>query len=361
MANTKDLIEKLVRDEVRALSAYHVPDASGFIKLDAMENPYQLPADLVDEWLSILREVDLNRYPDPGAQSLKAELRKAMHIPADMEVLLGNGSDEIIQMIIMALAKPGAMVLAPEPSFVMYRMIALFCNMGYVGVPLSADFSLDMSAMRTTIEQHQPAVTFLAWPNNPTGNLFAEDDVLEIIERAPGIVVLDEAYTSFAEQSFMERLGDYDNLVVMRTVSKSGLAGLRLGYLAGPAAWLNEFDKVRLPYNINVLTQASAEFALRHANVLDAQAALLRAARSELFDALNAIDGVEPYPSAANFILFRVPTGQATTIFESLKSQNVLIKNMHPAGGMLADCLRVTVSTLEENAAFLTALKASLS
>jgi histidinol-phosphate aminotransferase len=353
-------IQKLVRDEVRALSAYHVPDASGYIKLDAMENPYQLPADLVDEWLNVLREVELNRYPDPGAASLKAELRRAMHIPADMEVLLGNGSDEIIQTIIMALAKPGATVLAPEPSFVMYRMIALFCNMAYVGVPLNTDFSLDMAAMRIAIEQHQPAVTFLAWPNNPTGNLFAEADVLEIIERAPGIVVLDEAYTSFAGQSFMDRLGDYDNLVVMRTVSKSGLAGLRLGYLVGPAAWLNEFDKVRLPYNINVLTQASAEFALRHADVLDAQAAELRAARSELFAALNALDGIEAYPSAANFILFRVPAGQAATIFESLKAQNVLIKNMHPAGGMLEDCLRVTVSTPEENTAFLAALKASL-
>lgn len=353
-------INKLIRDEVRALSAYHVPDASGFIKLDAMENPYQLPDSLVDEWLEVLRKVDLNRYPDPSAQSLKIALRKVMQIPADMGVLLGNGSDEIIQMIIMALAKPGATVLGPEPSFVMYRMIALFCNMNYVGVPLSTDFSLDMAAMRAAIEEHQPAVTFLAWPNNPTGNLFDEADVLAIIEQSPGLVVLDEAYTSFAGQSFMQRLGDYDNLVVMRTVSKSGLAGLRLGYLAGPAAWLNEFDKVRLPYNINILTQASAEFALYHADVLDTQAAKLRAARSELFTELNAIDGIEPYPSAANFILFRVPTGQATTIFESLKTRNVLIKNMHPAGGMLADCLRVTVSTPEENAAFLTALKASL-
>lgn len=361
MTDTKELIEKLVRDEVRALSAYHVPDASGYIKLDAMENPYQLPDKLVDEWLNVLREVDLNRYPDPAAQSLKAALRKAMHIPTDMEILLGNGSDEIIQMTIMALAKPGATVLAPEPSFVMYRMIALFCNMNYVGVPLSADFSLDMDAMRAAIEQHQPAVTFLAWPNNPTGNLFDKSDVLAIIERSHGLVVLDEAYTSFAEQSFMRQLGEYDNLVVMRTVSKSGLAGLRLGYLAGQAAWLNEFDKVRLPYNINILTQVSAEFALKHADVLDEQAAKLRAARSELFKALNDIEGVTPYESAANFILFRVPTGQASTIFESLKSQNVLIKNMHPAGGMLADCLRVTVSTPEENTALLTALKASLS
>ncbi|WP_126453440.1 histidinol-phosphate transaminase [Sulfuriflexus mobilis] len=353
-------IKKLIRDEVRALSAYHVPDASGYIKLDAMENPYQLPAELVDEWLDVLREVELNRYPDPGARPLKAQLRKAMQIPADMELLLGNGSDEIIQMICMALAKPGATVLAPEPGFVMYRMIALFCNMDYIGVPLHTDFSLDMDAMRAAIEEHRPAVTFLAWPNNPTGNLFSETDVMEIIEHAPGLVVLDEAYTSFAGQSFMARLGDYDNLVVMRTVSKSGLAGLRLGYLAGPAAWLNEFDKVRLPYNINILTQASAEFVLSHTDVLDAQAAKLRAARGELFTAMQAIDGIEPYPSAANFILFRTPAGQATAIFESLKAQNVLVKNMQPVGGMLADCLRVTVSTPQENTAFLTALRDSL-
>ena len=360
MADEKELIEKLVREEVRALSAYHVPAASGYIKLDAMENPYQFPTELIDEWLRVLREVDLNRYPDPGATSLKAELRKAMHIPAGMDVLLGNGSDEIIQMIMMALARPGATVLAPEPGFVMYRMIALFCNMEYVGVPLNTDFSLDMPAMQAAIEQHQPAVTFLAWPNNPTGNLFAEADVLEIIEHAPGLVVLDEAYTSFAGKSFMKRLGEYANLVVMRTVSKSGLAGLRLGYLVGPAGWLNEFDKVRLPYNINVLTQASANFALQHAEVLDEQAARLCGAREELFAALKALDGVTPYESAANFILFRVPAGQATSVFESLKAQNVLIKNMHPAGGMLENCLRVTVSTPEENAAFLDALRQSL-
>ena len=360
MSDKKQLIEKLVRDEVRALSAYHVPDASGFIKLDAMENPYQLPDDLVDEWLEVLRKVDLNRYPDPSAQSLKTALRSAMNIPSEMDVLLGNGSDEIIQMIIMALAKPGASVLAPEPSFVMYKMISLFCNMNYVGVPLSADFSLDMSAMSAAIKEHQPAVIFLAWPNNPTGNLFDEADVLDIIEQSEGLVVLDEAYTSFAQQSFMQRLGDFDNLVVMRTVSKSGLAGLRLGYLAGSSEWLNEFDKVRMPYNINILTQASAEFVLGHTEVLDAQAAQLRSARSDLFDALNEIDGVEPYPSAANFILLRVPEGQATNTFESLKDQNVLIKNMHPVGGLLVNCLRVTVSTAEENAALLKALKLSL-
>jgi len=351
-------IEKLVRDEVRALSAYHVPDPGDAIKLDAMENPYQFPPQLVEQWLAVLKTADLNRYPDPSAKALKQQLRSAMNIPANMELLLGNGSDEIIQMIIMALAKPGAVVMAPEPTFVMYRMIATFCNVAYAGVPLNDDFSLDMPDMCTAITEHAPAVIFLAWPNNPTGNLFAESDVIEIIEKAPGLVVVDEAYTSFAEVSFMDRLEQYDNLVVMRTVSKSGLAGLRLGYLAGSDAWLNEFDKVRMPYNINVLTQLSAKFALEHVDVLDAQAAKLREARSELMQALDSIGGVTAFDSAANFILFRI--NYADDVFACLKQHNVLIKNLNPAGGALANCLRVTVSTPEENKAFLYALRACI-
>jgi len=353
-----DKIQNLVRDEVRALSAYHVPNPGDAIKLDAMENPYQFPAKLVEQWLAVLQTADLNRYPDPSAQELKQAIRTAMHIPENMELLLGNGSDEIIQIIIMALAKSGAVVMAPEPTFVMYKMIATFCNVDYVGVPLKNDFSLDMPAMRTAMDEEQPAVIFLAWPNNPTGNLFSENDVTDIIENAPGLVVVDEAYTSFAEVSFMDKLEKYDNLVVMRTVSKSGLAGLRLGYLAGSAAWLNEFDKVRMPYNINVLTQLSAKFALEHIDVLDEQAAKLRAARTELMQGLNSIDGVEAFESAANFILFRVTN--ANDVFACLKDKNILIKNLGPTGGVLANYLRVTVSTKEENSAFLNALGACL-
>lgn len=351
-------IKKLVRDEVRALSAYHVPDPGDATKLDAMENPYQFPAELVEKWLAVLKHADLNRYPDPSAGALKQQLRTAMHIPDDMELLLGNGSDEIIQIIIMALARTGAVVMAPEPTFVMYRMIATFCNVAYAGVPLASDFSLDMPAMRTAIKAQQPAVIFLAWPNNPTGNLFDEADVIEIIETAPGLVVVDEAYTSFAQVSFMDKLADYENLLVMRTVSKSGLAGLRLGYLIGSAAWLNEFDKVRMPYNINILTQLSAKFALEYIDVLDEQAAKLRSSRSELQQALNEIAGVDVFASAANFILFRLDN--ASDIFTCLKQHKILIKNLDPAGGALTNCLRVTVSSAEENAIFLQALKACL-
>jgi histidinol-phosphate aminotransferase len=355
-----------IRPEIRALSAYHVPDASGFIKLDAMENPYTWPQAMVDEWLVCLRDVSLNRYPAPSPARLKASLAEAMGVPlgkgGGMEVMLGNGSDELIQIIAMALAKPGRVILAPEPSFVMYKMIATFTGMDYVGVPLvskeAEDFSLDLDAMLAAIEQHQPAVVFLAYPNNPTGNLFDANAVEQVIKASPGLVVVDEAYHAFAGDSFMGELGRYDNLVVMRTVSKMGLAGLRLGLLAGPSEWLAEFDKVRLPYNINALTQASAEFAMSHRSVLDEQTRQICADRERLMAKLSTMDGITPYPSRANFILFRVANADA--VFIRLKEQAVLIKNLSGAGGLLGDCLRVTVGTAEENNAFLRALSQAM-
>jgi len=352
------LVARLIRAEIRALKAYHVPDATGLIKLDAMENPYSLPEELKGAWLEVLRAVPINRYPDPSAARLRARIREALDVPAGMDVLLGNGSDELIQLIAMGLAQPGACVLAPTPTFVMYEMIATFCGLTFAGVPLGADFALDRDAMLGAMATHQPAVVFLAYPNNPTGNLFDETAIEEILLAAPGLVVVDEAYQAFAEKSFMNRLGQFDNLLVMRTLSKQGLAGLRLGILAGDPAWLHEFDKLRLPYNINSLTQASVAFALEHQGVLDQQAARLRTERARLIEALAGLPGVRVWPSAANFILFRV--SEAATVFERLRDQGVLIKNLSGAGGVLVDCLRVTVGTPDENAAFLTALMKAL-
>ncbi len=352
------MVNRLIRPDIRALKAYHVPDAAGQVKLDAMENPYVLPEALKVEWLNVLREVPINRYPDPSASMLRAKLKQALNVPAGMEVLLGNGSDELIQLILMGVAQPGAVALAPTPTFVMYEMIASFCGMKFVGVPLGSDFALDLDAMLAAIQAHKPAAVFLAYPNNPTGNLFDAGAIETILHEAPGLVVLDEAYHAFAEQSFMGRLGQFDNLLVMRTLSKQGLAGLRLGILAGDPAWLAEFDKLRLPYNINSLTQASAVFALEHKVVLDQQAAQLRTDRALLYQELEALPGVKVWPSAANFILFRVKN--AAAVFTRLREQKVLIKNLAGAGGVLSDCLRVTVGTPAENTAFLTALKKSL-
>lgn len=357
----QDLIARWVRPEIQALSAYHVPDSSGLIKLDAMENPYTWPEALRREWLELLHHTDVNRYPDPQADELKQRLRQSMGIAADAGILLGNGSDELIQMLALTLAGPDRVVLSVDPGFVMYRMIATFAGMPYQGVPLKADdFSLDLPALLTAIEQYRPAVVYLAYPNNPTGNLFDASAVRQVIEAAPGLVVVDEAYAPFTDASFLGEVGRYPNLLVMRTLSKMGLAGLRLGLLVGPEAWLAEIDKTRLPYNINVLTQVSAEFALRHESVFDEQTAQIRQQRVVLFESLQGLGGITPFPSDANFILVRMPAGRANDIHAALKSAGVLVKNLNGAHPLLADCLRLTVGRPEENQALLQALAKTL-
>lgn len=357
MGEINKLVARWVRPKIRQLSAYHVADAEGLVKLDAMENPYRWPETLREEWLDLLREVEINRYPHPQAPGVKAALRRSMSIPENMELVLGNGSDELIQMIAMTVAGPDRRVLSVEPSFVMYRMIATFLGMEYQGVSLRPDFSLDMDTLLSEIERTQPALIFLAYPNNPTGNLFRQEEMLEVVESAPGLVVIDEAYAPFTDVSFIPLLGRYDNLLVMRTVSKMGLAGLRLGLLAGPAAWLNEIEKTRLPYNINVLTQISAEFSLSHQSVFDSQTAAIRQARDQLFKQLQQIPEVRPFASQANFILIRLAPARAGKIFDELRQCGILVKNLDGSHPLLADCLRVTVGTPEENAAFLAAFR----
>ncbi|MGO4476049.1 histidinol-phosphate transaminase [Massilia sp. 2TAF26] len=362
MTDIDTLIANTIREDVRAGHSYNVPDASGYIKLDAMENPYELPENLRQALATRLADAVLNRYPVASYGTLKQKIRDKLGVPAGYDVILGNGSDEIISIIAMATARQDkrAVLMAPVPAFVMFQRSAQFAGMDYVGVPLKADFSLDRPAMLAAIEKHKPSVVFLAYPNNPTGNLYAEDDMVAIIEALgdTGIAVVDEAYQPFARTSFMGRLPQYPNLMVMRTLSKLGLAGIRLGYLAAAPALLDQFDKVRPPYNINVLTQAAAEFALDHIDVLNEQAARLNEARGELAAALAALPGVTVFPSSANFITLRVPDADRTCA--KLFDERVLIKNLSKMHELLANCIRVTVSTPEENSVFLNALKASL-
>jgi histidinol-phosphate aminotransferase len=349
--------QQLIRKEIQALHAYHVPPPSDMIKLDAMENPHQLPQALRDEIGRRVAEAAINRYPDAGAHQLKQDIRKVTQLPAGMDVLLGNGSDEIIQLLVMAVAQPGAVLLSVEPSFVMYKMIATFAGMRYVGVPLAEDFSLDLDATLAAIERERPTLVFLAYPHNPTGNLFDAEAVRRIIEASPGLVVVDEAYYAFASDSFIPQLGQYDNLLVMRTYSKLGMAGLRLGFIAGDKAWLEQLDKLRLPYNVGVLPQLVASTLLAHHDVLLAQADSIRSERTQMMATLDAMASVQTYPSEANFILFRV--ANATQVFEGLKQRGVLIKNLNGGHPALADCLRVTVGTPEENNKFYAALQDS--
>lgn len=354
-ANQSVTPAQLIRPELLALHAYHVPASSGMVKLDAMENPYSLPQALRDEIAQQVANAEINRYPDAGAQQLKDAIRNVISLPAGMDILLGNGSDEIIQLLALAVAKPGAALLSVEPSFVMYKMIAAFTGMNYIGVPLTEDFALDLPATLAAIKQHQPALVFLAYPNNPTGNSFDAGAIQQIIEAAPGLVVVDEAYYAFASASFLPRLGEYANLLVMRTFSKLGMAGLRLGFLAGGAAWLEHLEKLRLPYNVGVLPQLVASSLLAHHDVLLQQAEQLKQDRGWLYERLVGTVDVRAYPSQANFILFRVTN--ATRVFEGLKQRGMLIKNLNGGHPALIDCLRVTVGTPEQNEQFIAALQ----
>jgi histidinol-phosphate aminotransferase len=350
--------EQLIREDVRALSAYHVPERTGLVMLDAMENPHPLPATLRAEIAQWVSNVAINRYPDPQASRLKARLREAMEVPSGIEIMLGNGSDELIQIIALAVAKPGASLLSVEPAFVMFRMIAICAGLRYAGVQLNSDFTLDVEAVITAIDLHQPAVIFIAYPNNPTGNLFDRDDLSRILKAAPGLVVIDEAYHAFAQESFMPRLTDFPNLLVMRTLSKFGMAGLRLGFLAGRREWLTQLEKLRLPYNVNVLTQTVAENLLQRMDVLQEQAREIKSQRAELYADLSGLPGVRAYRSDANFILFRV--SGADEVFKNLVQRGVLIKNLNRSHALLENCLRVTVGTAQQNQQFIQALKQSL-
>ena len=363
MSSIDKLLANTIRPEILADASYHVPEASGYIKLDAMENPYPLPIHMRAELGRRLADAVLNRYPVPSYASLKHKIRARLGVPKGYDVILGNGSDEIISMIATTVNGPGkrAVIMAPVPAFVMFARTAMLVGAEFVGVPLRADdLTLDLPAMLAAIEKHKPAVVFLAYPNNPTGNLFKEDDLVAIIRALgdTGIAVIDEAYGPFARTSFMHRLPEFENMIVMRTVSKLGLAGIRLGYMAAAPKLLEQVEKVRPPYNVNVLTQIAAEFALDNIDVLNDQASKLIAAREQLTADLARLPGVTVYPSAANFLLVRVP--DAVAVCTKLLEDKVMVKNVSKMHEMLANCIRVTVSTPEENSAFLDALKASL-
>lgn len=350
--------ERLLREEILSLHAYHVQPSPGMVKLDAMENPYSLPEAIRTEISRAVTSADINRYPDASAHDLKERIKAVSALPSEVEVLLGNGSDEIIQLLAMAVAKPGATLISVEPSFVMYKMIATFTGMNYVGVPLTEDFSLDLDAMLAAIQLYQPALIFIAYPNNPTGNMFDAAKIEQIIEASAGLVVVDEAYYAFASNSFLPQLQRYSNLLVMRTFSKLGMAGLRLGYLAGNKIWLEQLEKLRLPYNVGVLTQVVAKILLGHHEVLIQQAEQIKLDRLWLFERLVGTVDVRAYPSEANFILFRLP--HAAKVFEGLKQRGVLIKKLDGGHPALLDCLRVTVGTPAENELFVGALQESI-
>jgi histidinol-phosphate aminotransferase len=353
-----------LRADIQGMHAYAVQPSAGLIKLDAMENPFALPPELQAELGRRLGAVAIHRYPGARIDDLKAALVQHIDLPAGCALMLGNGSDELIALLALACDLPGAKILAPLPGFVMYEMSARLQGLGFVGVPLTADFELDGVAMLAAIREHRPAITYIAYPNNPTANLFDDaviDAIVDAVGQQGGLVVFDEAYQPFASRSRLAQVGQggqRDHVLVMRTLSKFGLAGIRLGYLVGPAALIAELDKVRPPYNVSVLNAEAALFALEHADEYARQAALLRAERERLLATLAALPGVQRvWPSEANMILIRV--ADAATTFAGMKQRGVLIKNVSALHPLLAHCLRLTVGTPEENARMIEALAAA--
>ena len=355
-----------IRADVRAMHAYTVQAADGLLKMDAMENPFGLPPALQAALGQRLGALALNRYPGPRTEVLRDALARHAGMPEGCALMLGNGSDELISLVALACARPGAQVLAPLPGFVMYGMSAQLQGLGFTGVALTPDFELDAAAMEAAIAEHRPAITYIAYPNNPTATLWDDTAVLRTIDAAGaqgGIVVIDEAYQPFASRTWLDRMraepARHGHVLLMRTLSKFGLAGVRLGYLMGPAALVHEIDKVRPPYNVSVLNSEAALFALEHADVFAAQAAELRAGRDLLVAQLRALPGVlKVWDSEANMVLLRVPDAART--FEGMKNRKVLVKNVSTMHPLLAGCLRLTVGSAADNAQMLAALQASL-
>lgn len=363
-------LKAVLRPEVVTQAPYTAgpaPAAGRRVKLDANESPFALGealrGKLAEEFARALAAVELHRYPDPSAQELRERLARDLGVAAD-QLLIANGSDEAIQMLHMAVAGPGAAMAIPVPTFVMYAIAARVLGTRVVEAPLGKAFALDADRFAEILRAERPRLVFLARPNNPTGNLFDAAGVEAILRACAepdcqALVVVDEAYVDYAGQSFLPRLGEFPNLVILRTLSKIGLAGIRLGILVAGGATVREINKVRLPYNVNALSQAAAKVVLDHGDLVRQQTALIVAERERVRTALAPIPGVTVFPSDANFILVRTRQ-PGSRVAAELLARDIVVRDFSRAPH-LADCLRVTIGTPEENDAFLAALAAAVS
>ncbi|WP_037587198.1 histidinol-phosphate transaminase [Stenoxybacter acetivorans] len=343
---------QVIRPDIRAMSAYRVAEVPpDFIKLDAMESPYDYPNELKAQLGQILADVPVRLYPHVSHCDLLPLLHQTQGIPETAAVALGNGSDELIEKLTLLVAKPDAKVLAATPSFVMYRVNAELFGMEFVGVPLRDDFTMNLDAMLAAVETHQPALVFIAYPNNPTGGRFAREKVEAIIQAASGLVVVDEAYGAFSSDTFLPQAGAVENLIVLRTMSKIGFAGLRIGYACGAAAVIDELKKIIAPYNMNQLSLAAAAFALNYTPFIAENISKLKAERERMRTALRSYPCVRDFASEANFLTIRVPDAQI--LFDCLYHHKILIKNLHGTHPLLNQCVRITIGLPEQNQAVL--------
>lgn len=348
-------IEKIIKEGVLGQKAYPIESRTCRIKLDANENPYPLPPDLKERLLRKIDSLSLNRYPSAGSPEMRSSIARNLGVGDDM-ILIGNGSDELIQILLTAV-KPESSggIMIPAPTFAMYKIGAVNAGHDVIEVPLDDRFDLPIDNMLDIISEKSPGITFLSYPNNPSGNCFDAEKIKKIIEASNGIVVVDEAYFNFSRKTFLPCLEKWDNLVILRTLSKVGLAALRIGIMVGNPSLIHQLDKVRLPYNLNMISQAVGQLFIEREKEFLPKIDYIIAGRDRLLDKLKDIEGIDPYPSDANFILFSCH-GDKNSVYEGLIRKGILIKNF-PSSGPLKDCMRVTVGTEEENREFVESLR----
>jgi len=352
----KDLITKEIFEQSGYTAPAYSPDTR--IRLDANENPFRLQEPLKKKLLEEMGKIDFNRYPVAGSPGLRERFADYFGVDRDM-IMLGNGSDELIQILCLALKGNINGVLVPSPTFAMYKIIAVNTGNQVVEVPLDSNFDLDTKSILGKMQKNFPALVFLSYPNSPTGNLFSCAKIESILQKTCGVVVVDEAYAAFAGETLVPLLKKYDNLIILKTLSKLGMASMRLGFIIGNKDIIAELDKVRLPYNINSLSQIAADFFLDYQMEFAYQVKEVVESREDLYLALKQIEGIKPYPSRANFIYFSC-IFDSNRIYAHLTAEGIYVKNLNKPPQM-TNCMRVTVGNLEENAAFIEALKSGIS
>lgn len=348
-------ITRIIKEQIRKQQAYSIEEQPCRVKLDANENPYTLTPSQQNRIFEHLKTISLNRYPDPGSTDLKKQFSQYFEVDKDM-LMLGNGSDELIQLLLTAFnSSSSGGVIIPVPTFAMYRISAVNTGHTVIEVPLNDQFDLDLENILDAMSQNKPHLIFLSYPNNPTGNLFDSGSIEEILTQSDGLVVVDEAYFDFSGKTFLPYLAKWNNLVILRTLSKVGFAAIRFGILIGKASLVHEVNKVRLPYNLNALSQAVGLFFLEYADELQKQIDHIIINRQHLFNELADINGIYPYHSDSNFILFSC-VHDKNRLYSELLKKGIVIKNF-TSPDSLKDCFRVTVGSDEENREFLEALR----
>ncbi len=350
-----DLME-LVRDKIKGLKAYRVENLDDGIKLHANENPYPPSPELLNKIFQRLDELQLNRYPDPDCKDLKKAIANRTGVAME-QIIIGNGSDELIQYLMQVLCGEGETIAFPDPTFAMYGITAQCLGLNPVSFPLNDSWDFTASSALKVLAEQKARIVFISYPNNPTGNCFSAQEIQQVIEQFKGIVVLDEAYHDFAGKTFLKQMEKHNNLVILRSLSKIGLAGLRVGYGIFPTLLAQQVNKVRLPYNSNSLSQWVAKELLNDFSPVQNQIHSILEERDRLMDELSKLPAITAYPSNSNFILFQV---SKDGVFDQLKENGILVRNLssHPR---LKNCLRVTIGTKQENDQFLIQLQKAAS